>query len=191
MADNNKPRFSNTDERGEGDWQTRYKDKKIRRKQRVEMIYLFILLIVAIVLLCLFCLDCFTNYCNLTPKQHAIVNKMIICALSGFLGGVINDMKWFYHSVARGYWNEDRVYWRLLTPFISLVIAIIIGCIFSENMIINGSIFSSIILGFLSGYFSDEAAGKMGEVAQVLFNTKTEIKNRENANEEDSDNSQR
>ena len=34
-----------------------------------------------------------------------------------------------------------------------------------------GDGFSAATLGFLAGYFSDEAVGKMAEVAKVLFNT--------------------
>lgn len=184
--------FSNTDNRDKGDWETKYNNKKARVFQAFEAAYLFALLVSAVFAIVFSYLDGFTSWLHIPDSKAVVFNRMIVCVSSGLLGGTANNIKWFYHCVARGYWHVDRRYWRIFTPFVSLIMAFVISCIFSDTMIVNGSGFTAVTVGFLAGYFSDEAAGKMAEVAQVLFNTKTNIeaKNSENTDERDTSNSQ-
>ena len=147
---------------------------------------MFVLFIISLLVIFLCYLDILPSLFHLPEEKMLTFNKMVICMSAGLLGGTINNIKWFYHSIARGFWNEDRKFWRFFTPYVSLVLAFIISCILSDQAIINGSTFSAVTVGFLSGYFSDQAAGKMAEVAAVLFNNKTEIK----SNEEDNSSTQ-
>jgi len=118
-------------------------------------------------------IGCFEEWFKISEDKQLYFSQIITCSLCGLLGGAIFDMKWFYKSVAHGFWNEDRIYWRLFTPIISLSFAFCLACIFKNNIVLYGDEFSAATLGFLSGYFSDEAVGKMAEVAKVLFNTNT------------------
>lgn len=162
-----------TDERGQGEWKSRYTGTSARKWQIAEAIYIFVMVVLSFLGLLL-------NYsgrlqqCLCIPEDKCLYfSRIIMCALCGLLGGAIFDMKWFYKAVAHGFWNEDRIYWRVFTPIISLSFAFCLACVFKDNIIIYGDGFSAATLGFLAGYFSDEAVGKMAEVAKVLFNTNT------------------
>lgn len=159
-----------TDGRKKGEWQSRYTEKLPKVFHVLEAVYLFILYISSFALIILNYKGCIAEFLNISPEKSVIFTKMFYCCISGLLGGTVFTTKWFYRSIARGYWNIDRIYWRLFTPLISLVFAFALGCILNES-IIYGDGFSAASLGFLSGYFSDQAAGKMSDVATVLFQT--------------------
>lgn len=163
-----------TDERNQGDWQSRY-DNTAQKIQRREAGYLLFLFIVSFVLILLNYLELPSAFLKISDDKSIVFSRMFSCTICGLLGGTIFNMKWFYKSIAHGYWNLDRKYWRYFMPFISLGIAFCLACIFSENIIIYGSGFTASTLGFLVGYFSDEAVGKMAEVAKVLFNTDKKV----------------
>lgn len=160
-----------TDEREQGTWKTRYDDKKVITFHVIEAIYLLIMVIISFVLLLLNYMGKFNTWFGIEGNEALLFSRMVSCVACGLLGGTIFDIKWFYKSIAHGYWNADRIYWRLFTPIISLSFAFCLACIFSDNIIVYGSGFTASTLGFLTGYFSDEAVGKMAEVAKVLFNT--------------------
>lgn len=160
-----------TDERCQGDWKSRYSKKKVRIIQIIEAIYLFLIVTVSFVAIFLNYTGALENWFNISDAKQTYFSRVLTCAICGLLGGDIFDMKWFYKSIAHGFWNLDRIYWRIFTPIISMSFAFCLACIFSDNIIIHGDGFSASTLGFLSGYFSDEAVGKMAEVAKVLFNT--------------------
>lgn len=160
-----------TDERPQGHWASRYPDKIVRRTQKIEAIYLVLLVFVSFTVIFFNYTGIIENWFNIPEDKQLHLSRMITCVTCGLLGGTIFDMKWFYKSIAHGYWNIDRIYWRIFTPIISLSFAFCLASIFSDNIIIHGDGFSAATLGFLAGYFSDEAVGKMAEVAKVLFNT--------------------
>lgn len=160
-----------TDERDKGDWRSRYSGTPAIKKQVFEAVYIFLLVVIGFVALILNFNGCFQKWFNISEDNGVYFSRIITCSLCGLLGGAIFDMKWFYKSVAHGFWNEDRKYWRIFTPVISLSVAFCLACIFKDNIIVYGDGFSAATMGFLSGYFSDEAVGKMSEVAKVLFNT--------------------
>lgn len=170
------------DGRKVGDWKSRYyEDKKCKKMIYRDAIFLTCLILISLSLLLLNYLGIISSCLNIPEEKEIIFSRMFTCTTSGLLGGTIFDIKWFYRSVARGMWNADRFWWRIFSPIISLCFALILGCILNENIIVYGSGFLAASLGFLSGYFSDKAAGKMAEVADVLFNTnKKESDNNEN-----------
>ena len=80
---------------------------------------------------------------------------------------------------ARGYWTQDRRYWRIFSPWVSACIAVVVGCMVVSGYINadqNPSIAVGTCIGFISGYFADEAVGKMSEVAIALFGSNTKAK---------------
>lgn len=163
-----------TDGREKGDWETRYNDeiaKQAIRWERKYLIILFVSVLVTSVFLGVFfkgCISFLQIDCILTEFK-------IYCFafLGGMLGGVVFSMKWLYHSVAKNTWNIDRRLWRILTPLLSSVVALIIVMLLNSDILKTsnsyGSIYKSFAVGFLAGYFSDSAIGKLTEIAQVLF----------------------
>lgn len=102
--------------------------------------------------------------------------KYLQYAFPGLLGGITFGMKYLYRTVARGYWHRDRRVWRVLSPWIALSVSFAIG------IMVEAGLFSSstgelptyveakrVGIGFLSGYFADQAVGKMCDLADVLF----------------------
>lgn len=160
-----------TDERIQGKWESRYKEKRVWVIQIIEAIYLLFVVITAFIALFLNYVDVLESWLNIPDKKQYYFSRMCTCTICGLLGGAVFDIKWFYKAIAHGFWNVDRIYWRIFTPVISLSFAFCLACVFSDNIIVHGDGFSAATLGFLAGYFSDEAAGKMAEVAKVLFNT--------------------
>lgn len=99
-------------------------------------------------------------------------------AWSLLIDGVV-DFKYFYRVVSRGYWSQDRKYWRFFSPWISACVAFVVGCMVLSgyiNATQTQSFAAEICVGFITGYFADEAVGKMSEVATALFgsNSKTD-----------------
>lgn len=170
-----------TDGRNQGQWESRY-PKKVQWVQIAEAVYLLFMVLASFAIIYFNYAGAIENWLNIPEDRQLLFSRMITCVTCGLLGGTIFDMKWFYKSIAHGYWNLDRKYWRIFTPIISLSFSFCLACIFSDNIIIHGDGFSAATLGFLSGYFSDEAVGKMAEVAKVLFNTskKTSDDDKEN-----------
>jgi hypothetical protein len=163
-----------TDGREKGHWETRYSDKIAQQAIKWERKYLIILffsvLAISIFLGLSFkrCLGFLNINCELTEFK-------IYCFafLGGMLGGIVFSMKWLYHSVAKNTWNIDRRLWRILTPLLSSVVALIIVMLLNSDILKSNnshfSIYKSFAVGFLAGYFSDSAIGKLTEIAQVLF----------------------
>ena len=90
--------------------------------------------------------------------------------VGGMIGGISFTTKWLYRTVARGYWREERRLWRIFTPWISGVLAVIFVVIMSCYT--TGEVYSipeSCGIGFLVGYFSDTAIGKLSDIANVIF----------------------
>ena len=95
---------------------------------------------------------------------------------SGMLGSVLFGGKYLYHVVARGYWHQDRRLWRVLSPFLSASLALMVAASVDSGMLglsfRAGSHAACVAMGFLSGYFADKALAKMTEIADVVFGVK-------------------
>lgn len=151
------------------DWKSKYTDPA-RKKQTHDAIYLSFVLLINFVLI-------FLNYINVpynilanyNPNLDLVIcKKLVYCGLFGMLGGTTFDIKCFYRAVARGQWHEDRIFWRFFTPWVSIPLALVMFAIFNKT-IVESNTAIAISIGFFSGYFSDDAIGKMSDVAQVIF----------------------
>jgi len=149
-----------------------------------EAIYIFVVFLLAFIFIFLNFTDILTNsFINDTDKKP-IAKYLIYFATGGLLGGSIYGMKYFYRVIARRYWTQDRRYWRILSPFISMAIAFVIGCMIYAGILNSGKPDSGfkkswgVAFGFFSGYFADEAVGKMYDIATMIFgkNKKTRIR---------------
>lgn len=156
-----------TDGRRKLDYKTRYPEKECKKKIIRDAIYLVVLLIVGIVAMYLNFIGILVDFFNVSGYKAIIFTKVNYCIIAGLLGGTTFGIKYFYRVVARGWWNEDRVFWRFFSPIISIPISMVIASIMIDDVISSSSL--AITIGFLTGYFSDEAVGKMYDVACALF----------------------
>lgn len=157
-----------TDGRRPYDWPSRY-PPTARKEIRLESLYLISIFIFSFAATCLSCVDVTFP---LSPNISLTMNKFVLYALSGMLGGSVFGVKYFYRVVARGYWHQDRRVWRLMSPLIAMTVAFIIGAMIDASFVATTKPSSNtaiISIGFLAGYFADDAVGKMYEIANVLF----------------------
>lgn len=161
-----------TDGRGQYEFKSRYPEE-IQKEIKNEGRILFLLLFFSLTVLFLNYIGSFHNLLGSQPgSEFKSLQKYIYYSISGMIGGIIFGMKYFYRVVARGYWHQDRKSWRLMSPFIAMVIAFMTGTLIESGFFGGGSPESTasiVSIGFLAGYFADEAVGKMYEVANVLF----------------------
>lgn len=108
-----------TDGRAELDWKTRYPDPSAQREIRLEAIYLAVLLVAVPILMLVIWIGYPKALLRISDSMYEPVRKYGLAWLGGTLGGILFDLKWLYHSVARGFWNLDRRLWRFFTPHIS------------------------------------------------------------------------
>jgi len=162
------------DGRQPGQWNTVYCIKSWKFII-AESIYVSILLIFAFIL-CFFTWTAhLNNFISVSSNRYISIVPFIYCFSSGLIGGTLFAIKWLYHSVARQKWHIDRILWRIFTPWISGVFALVMYILmksglfsaFDGNAISDGYIAFSI--GFLVGYFSDSAMSKFREIANTLF----------------------
>ncbi len=160
----------NTDGRDKGDWKSIY-PKEAKDQINRELAYLVFLLAVALAAILLNWLGVFTDGLK-SPFQQSTLTTYIYYFASGLLGGVTFGGKYLYRVVGRGYWTQDRWVWRFFSPLISMVLGFIIGAMVECGVMesINTSSGAhTIVIGFLAGYFADEAVGFMCDVAEVIF----------------------
>jgi hypothetical protein len=161
-----------TDGRRPGEWRSRY-EAAAWKHIWVEASYLLAIMVVTLALLLLTWLKYFQAMWHLTPEDATTFGRYMFCWLGGTLGGTLFAMKWHYHSVAKLLWHLDRRLWRYLTPHISG------GLAFASLAVIqsfggSGSGFPAtnaraLAVGFLIGFFSDNALAKLAEIAETLL----------------------
>ena len=166
---------TDNDHRNVGEWKTRYA-RAAYIQIVIETLYILTLFISSLAgLAYLKCHNSIPDSICFSATSFPSYRKAGFAILGGLLGGVLFDMKWLYHSVAHGIWNQDRCLWRLLTPLISSGLAFAFYVIIKSGIItvINTSSAerpaSIVAISFLVGYFSDSALAKMYEVATTLF----------------------
>lgn len=110
-------------------------------------------------------------------KNQSTAFSYMLIAKFGLLGGVLFSMKWLVHTVASGWWNQDRVMWRVLTPLSAALTAVFFALIVESGIIslFDPSTFRNLktaaAFGMLTGYFADGVIGVLSNVASVLFGT--------------------
>jgi hypothetical protein len=150
------------------DWKTKY-DSEAWKEITGESWYLGGLLALGLVLLILNYLGVLYNGINIVQsKPELLVTKELYCTIFGFLGGTVYGIKILYKAVARGKWHIDRRLWRVFTPWVSLVLSIVIASIMSDTVLsINN--YGAAFIGFFAGYFSEGAIGKLYAIAKIIF----------------------
>jgi hypothetical protein len=112
---------------------------------------------------------------GLDSQQYAVASRYSYAWLGGTLGGALFSIKWLYHSVAHGSWNEDRRLWRLFTPHLSAGLAFAVALLVDSHVLavfdnrVVGDARTMIGLSFLVGYFSDSVMARLAVVAENLF----------------------
>lgn len=168
------------DGRAIGEWKSRY-GASAWTQIVIELIYLCVILLFCIVIL----IDAVSGTQTEGVVRSDILNldvnveqaKWIALAIAGTIGGAVFDLKWHYHSVAKGMWNRDRVLWRLIVPWNSAMVSLFTGFLLTSGIIPflkNESfddIFTLLGCGFVFGYFSDNILAALQNLAQKIFGT--------------------
>ena len=160
-----------TDGRDQYEWKTRYPSDAVFQI-RCEGAYLFLVLVASLFLIFACWQGFLFSYLALTPEQIVSLKKYTFYAASGMLGGVVFGIKFFYRVVARGFWHQDRRIWRIMSPILAMILAFATGTLIDANLFaIRGptSTPAFVSIGFLTGYFADQANAKMCEIAAVIF----------------------
>ena len=162
-----------SDGRRNGQWESKYPEKALK-EINWEKRYLLILLGVIVVIGFLLGIQCKSQIIQCDFALSHKVHSYFFSWIGGMLGGIVFACKWLYHTVARGIWHIDRRIWRIVSPILSGVVALIFVIIFCSGIVSNSnvetySIHKSCGIGFLVGYFSDNAIGKLSELANVFF----------------------
>lgn len=169
----------NTDGKVKYDWKSKY-PIEAQKIMDIEAFYLACVSFFALIMIFLVSCGYFTRFCIIIgcnkTEYYPIGMYLSLTYFSGILGGVVFGAKYFYRVIARGYWSIDRRYWRIFSPWMSGIIGFIVG-VMSLSDLLGGVIHfqlyrSAILIGFFSGYFADEATGKMAEIANIIFGKK-------------------
>jgi len=167
----------NSDGRERHSWQTQW-PPEARKKIRVEAFYMGIVFVLGMLLLVLTWRGHLYSIfvpANCEGCGQYRFNLFAYLFVGGMFGGTLFGIKYLYKVVARGYWNEDRVLWRVFSPFLAGGLAVGIGAMLESGLlgvapkVPSGTYFFSI--GFITGYFADRALGKMQEIATTIFGT--------------------
>jgi hypothetical protein len=155
-----------------GSWKTRYPHAARQGIYR-EFWYLAIVFILAAI--------AFPRLACWSPKNCPCGESMrlySLATLGGLLGGWMFTARWLINAVVAWRWDEDRHLWRILNPFIAAALALVFFAVIRSGLfqVLNSKSVStpsaSVAVGFLVGYFSDRAIGKLGDIADTLFGTK-------------------
>jgi hypothetical protein len=186
-----------TDGRKPFEWQSKYTDPIAIKKQVYEATYLGILLFLTPLVMVALWLELPKYWLHIPDTKYVPILKYGFAWAAGTLGGVLFDLKWLYHTVARGLWHLDRRLWRVFTPHISGGLSFCVTALVSSGAlrIFDSRAMNSCALivgiGFLAGYFSDSAIAKLTEVAETLFGTtRSKEKHRDQPNPLSQDNPQ-
>jgi len=135
------------------------------------LIILFVLSSSSVLLLQLFSLNIGINHAD---------KIALFSLLGGFIGGWVYDTKWFYRVTARGKndqynfpWQPHKFYWRILTPFLSAVVAfctylLVVSDFLPIQLPSKDSGKLAFSLSFLLGYFSDLVLSRLAAWAEKV-----------------------
>jgi hypothetical protein len=163
-----------SDGRERGEWRGRY-PRRAWIQVATEAIYVFVVILACPIGLYLFWKGSVQGWLGVSTSDSAFLAKEAYAWIAGVLGGSLFTAKWLYRSVARGWWNADRIVWRFLTPHISGALAFALvtflqsGLIgfFDEDSLDEGRFI--VAVAFLVGYFSDNAVSALARLARHVF----------------------
>lgn len=161
-----------TDGRPRGDWTTRYTDPAAQRAIRFEAAYvLFVNLFTVLAMLALV-LRWPESRIGVDDATWNRLSHWALAWLGGMLGGSLFSMKWMYHSVAKGLWNQDRRLWRIFTPILSAGVGFTIVVLSTARILplFGADLVSSNVgalgVATLVGYFSDQTISRLADMAE-------------------------
>lgn len=165
-----------TDGRRRWEWRSKY-PPAARKGIKQEAWYLATLLLILPIVMGGFWLEFPRAILAVPEAKYRTLLRFGFAWAAGTLGGVLFDLKWLYHSVARGLWHLDRRLWRIFTPHISGGLSFCMLALVSSGALrifdrdATHSLSLVLGFGFLVGYFSDSAIAKLNDVADTLFGT--------------------
>jgi hypothetical protein len=174
----NIPNYQSTlpkDGRQKGDWATRYKNTDCSRGIYLEGLYFAFLLLIIPTIMFGFYSKYIINMPQTDAPRYFPLVKYSFAWLSGVLGGALYVLKWLFHVIAKGFWNQDRRLWHYLTPHISGALAFTFVALISSPLlyIVDRKATNSLPLvvgvSFLVGMFSDNALAKFRTIASTIF----------------------
>ncbi|MCX6155940.1 MAG: hypothetical protein NT007_17470 [Candidatus Kapabacteria bacterium] len=162
-----------TDGRVQGNWKSRYVDEAAQKEIKWERNYLIVIFCSCLVLSVLIGI-LLKNFSTKLGFDTTNISNYFFAWAGGTLGGTLFSAKWLIHTIAKNTWNIDRQIWRIFTPHLSASLALVFIVLINSEMINIATPKSLTIhkcfgIGFLVGYFSDNAIGKLTELAQVVF----------------------
>jgi hypothetical protein len=170
-----------TDGRSLYQWASRY-PPQAKKKMLLEATYLFVILLISYLIILSIWKGWIVYILSFSQNEAIVFDKYGYFLPAGLLGGDIFAIKYFYRAVARGFWHEDRRYWRLMSPFVGMSISFIIGMMINCNLIsTQGPLLhaTTISIGFLAGYLADDVAAKMIDIANAIFGTSARTKTKD------------
>ncbi len=168
-----------TDGRAVHEWQSRYL-APARLEIRVEAFAVAAILFAVLAMIFALWSGLMVSWLGCDFCRRPAFTRYGYFFLGGLLGGTLFGIKYLYHVVARGFWNQDRRLWRFLSPWLAGSLALVVGALTDAGFLgltisaNKGSAYLS--LGFISGYFGDKALAKMTEMADVIFGTRDNSK---------------
>ncbi len=164
-----------TDDRPEGEWRSRYKERRAILQITGESFYLAALLLGCAAALILVWLGTPRSWLGVGTSRYDTFRIYAFAWVSGTLGGTLFAVKWLYHSLGKGSWNADRLAWRLFTPHLSGGFSFGLLTLATSGVfeILNHQLLRSspavVGVGFLLGYFSDYTVARLYRVAVHLL----------------------
>jgi len=165
-----------TDFRERLEWHSNYSEPEARLGITIDAAYIGAVFVLVVAFFLILWLGYPKKWFGISDRQYTPIFFYGLAWLSGTLGGTLFDLKWLYHSVAKGWWNLDRRLWRIFTPHISGGLSFAVIALMSAGVIrvfdsaaIKSSYPTVVGIGFLVGYFSDSAIAKLSELADTLF----------------------
>jgi preprotein translocase subunit Sec61beta len=181
MSAGDDPRFAPRD-LGDGrekwEWQSRY-PRRAWLQISLELIYLFCILALAPITLFLIWRGTAQSWLSISGARSDAFARQGYAWVAGTLGGTLFAMKWLYHGVAKGWWSRDRLPWRLMAPHLSGALSFALLAFLASGLI---GFFDEqrlrtpefiVAVGFLVGYFSDQALGGLAILAKNIFGERT------------------
>lgn len=164
-----------TDGRGIHDWKSRYPAEALS-KIKFEAFIVGTISVSSLIIIFLLWSGLVAGWAECEACSRPAFNRYGYFFLGGVLGGTLFGVKFLYHVVAKGFWNEDRFLWRIFSPLLSGSLAFIVGALTDAGLLGLTTSASRapafLSLGFITGYFGDKALAKMTEIADVIFGTR-------------------